>query len=86
MKVSELIHLLQKYPDKEVIVRIGNGLFCPVELVKLFDGNIIIVGKDLKVSDKCVDFEPLKFETSVEKLYIIDNKKYDFRQNTLIVV
>lgn len=75
MKTTELIHLLQKHPDKEVIVRIGNGLFCPVDNVKLFDGNVIIIGKDLKVSSECVDFEPLKFETSVEKVYIIDNNK-----------
>jgi hypothetical protein len=75
MKTAELIHILQKHPDKEVIVRIGNGLFCPVDTVKLFDGNIVIIGKELKLSDECVDFEPLKFEPSVEKLYIIDNKK-----------
>ena len=75
MKTTELIHILQKHPDKEVIVRIGNGLFCPVDNVKLFDGNVIIVGKDLKVSNECVDFEPLKFKTSVEKVYIIDNNK-----------
>lgn len=75
MKATKLIHLLQKHPDKEVIARIGNGLFCPADNVNIFDGNVIIVGKDLKVSNECIDFEPLKFETSVEKAYIIDNDK-----------
>ena len=75
MKTTELIHILQKYPDKEVIVRIGNGLFCPIDTVKLFDGNVVIIGQDLKISDKCTGFEPLKFEPHVEKIYIIDNEK-----------
>ena len=75
MKANELIHLLQQYPNREVIVRVGDGLYCPVEGVKTFSDSIVVRAKDVRTSVIDSPFELPKYEPSVKTVYIIDNKK-----------
>lgn len=75
MRANELLQILQKNQDKELIVKIGDGLFCPVEDVKIFENNVIIFGNDINASVENSDFGPLKYEPNVKTVYIIDNRK-----------
>lgn len=75
MKTNELIELLSKYPNKEVVIRPDNGLFCPITAVKLFAECLIIESTSPETFAETEDFKPLEFGKSVEKIYIIDNDK-----------
>jgi len=66
MKTYELIHLLQAQNNKEVLVKIENGLYYPVKAVKTSAENVIIICKDITIFDESSGFKPVKFETSVK--------------------
>ena len=75
MRVSELIEALHKYQGNEVVVKVGNGLFCPINGLDLVGNCIVIVGEDVRASVKEADFEQPKYEPYVKTVYIIDNNK-----------
>jgi len=66
MKTRELIKLLSKYKDKEVYVKVDKGLFYPITSVKTYDGNTIILCRNIETSVESSDFKLPVFETSVK--------------------
>lgn len=66
MKTGELVHLLSHNSDKNVYVKIEDGLFYPILDVKTIDGNVIIVCKDIVISAESSGFEPPEFKTSAK--------------------
>lgn len=75
MKVSELIDALHKYLEKEVVIRLDNGLFCSITDLKVVHNCLVIDGISPATSVESEDFKPLEFGKSVEKIYIIEQEK-----------
>jgi len=75
MQVNELIDALHKYPEKDVVIRLDNGLYCPITNINLEYGNIVIDSKSPITSAEISDFEPLNFNDSVEYILITEQKK-----------
>ena len=75
MKVNELIDALHKYPEKEVVIRLDNGLFCPITNLKVVHNCLVIDGTSPTTSVEGEDFKPLEFGKAVEKIYIIEQEK-----------
>ena len=48
MKTKELIKMLKKYKDKEVLFVDGEDLYRPVAGIALYNDKLIILGKNIK--------------------------------------
>ena len=45
MKVNELINILHKYSEKDVILKLDNWLYCSILDIRIEHGSVVIDGK-----------------------------------------